>query len=483
MIKRYFILLFLLIYSAGSCQIIESDKLLLKSFENVFIEPDETLKIASHLKKGESSDKKAEAFLLAALAFYSKGDYENSLIDAFEAKKIATENYNEKILFESIRLIASLLNIVGLDEADNYLKLISKDYQSNYLLRNDLSKKDCLNKLIKLNSMNDNLKVQIYLNLSDIYLSANKSDSAKYFAEKAASKTNNIGGLWKVEALKLKGQILFQQKKNDAAILVLEDALNEAVKINNPFLQLEIHRKLAASHLAAGNKEKYQKNYQKSLALINKTEQVENAAISKAHQIITQEWDQQLSKESGRINTYFIITLVFAISMILVVIATYFVHKNKVKTYKSLFAFLNESKTKEPTKTERKQVVLKESEMVILAGLDRFENSGDFTNKDMSLGMLASQLGTNTKYLSEVINRNKGKNFKSYINELRIRYIAEKIKNDPNYLNYKISYLAEESGFTLHSTFTSIFKSIVGLSPIAFIEIVKEERQTKKISR
>jgi len=159
--------------------------------------------------------------------------------------------------------------------------------------------------------------------------------------------------------------------------------------------------------------------------------------------------------------------------------------------YQNLFDYFNRQKTSEVVvKTETKEekpevqktpVLLKESENQILLGLEKFEASRKFTNKDMSLGMLAAQLNTNTKYLSDVINRQKHKNFNSYINELRINYITEKIKNDPNYLNFKVSYLAEECGFSSHSTFTTVFKSIVGVSPIMFVEFVRDEVKKEKL--
>ena len=95
----------------------------------------------------------------------------------------------------------------------------------------------------------------------------------------------------------------------------------------------------------------------------------------------------------------------------------------------------------------------------------------------MSLGKLAAQLGTNTKYLSEVINRHKERNFNMYINELRIHYITEKLKSNPTYLNYKVSYLADECGFSSHSSFTTVFKTIVGVSPSTFVEFLKEEKE------
>ena len=45
-----------------------------------------------------------------------------------------------------------------------------------------------------------------------------------------------------------------------------------------------------------------------------------------------------------------------------------------------------------------------------------------FLNKDFSLAILAGQLDTNTKYLSEIINSHYHMNFNTYINRLRINY-------------------------------------------------------------
>src|SRR5690606_20454014 len=116
-----------------------------------------------------------------------------------------------------------------------------------------------------------------------------------------------------------------------------------------------------------------------------------------------------------------------------------------------------------------------------LSKLEKFEKSQKFTNPKLTISTLAVQLKTNTTYLSEVINHYKGKNFNTYINELRINYICEKIYAHPEYLNYKISYLAEESGFASHSAFATVFKSITGISPSAFLrEAAKRESYKPK---
>ncbi|OAD45575.1 helix-turn-helix domain-containing protein [Polaribacter atrinae] len=57
---------------------------------------------------------------------------------------------------------------------------------------------------------------------------------------------------------------------------------------------------------------------------------------------------------------------------------------------------------------------------------------------------------------------------------MRIYYIKEKLTTDKEYLNYKISYLVEECGFSSHSKFSASFKSVLGVSPSEFIHKLKD---------
>lgn len=111
-----------------------------------------------------------------------------------------------------------------------------------------------------------------------------------------------------------------------------------------------------------------------------------------------------------------------------------------------------------------------EVEQSLLKKLQKFELGTKFTDKNISLSSMSASLDTNSKYLSYMINHYKGKDFNSYINELRIHYIINKIENDAVYANYKISYLAEEAGFSSHSKFSAVFKAVLGLSPSVYLE-------------
>ena len=120
-------------------------------------------------------------------------------------------------------------------------------------------------------------------------------------------------------------------------------------------------------------------------------------------------------------------------------------------------------------------VIPEKTENLILSKLDLFEKSKEVTDPHLSLAVLAKKLDTNSKYLSEIINKHKQKNFSNYLNELRVKYIVDKLQNNPEYLQYKTSYLAEEAGFASRTTFTTIFKNVTGTSPSQFIEQLKNK--------
>lgn len=111
-----------------------------------------------------------------------------------------------------------------------------------------------------------------------------------------------------------------------------------------------------------------------------------------------------------------------------------------------------------------------ETKVKIIQKLEKFEESGLFTNKNLSLPYLAAHLETNTKYLSRVIKNYKNTDFNAYINKLRIDYILRKLNDNKDFRHFKISTLAEEAGYSSHSKFATIFKQILGISPSTYIQ-------------
>ena len=100
---------------------------------------------------------------------------------------------------------------------------------------------------------------------------------------------------------------------------------------------------------------------------------------------------------------------------------------------------------------------------------DTVEKEQLFLDPNLSLRSVADQLGTNTKYLSQVVNHNAKCNFQQFINQYRVAEVKEKIK-DPKYYNLTLFGIARQCGFKNKSTFYKVFKEVTGMTPRKFLK-------------
>ncbi|GAA4171647.1 MULTISPECIES: helix-turn-helix domain-containing protein [Sphingobacterium] len=93
-----------------------------------------------------------------------------------------------------------------------------------------------------------------------------------------------------------------------------------------------------------------------------------------------------------------------------------------------------------------------------------------FLKRSVSLNDVADLLGTNQRYASYIINKYFGSDFNSYVQRARIKYLIDCVEHDPNLLKMKFSVLADKAGFSSISKFSSVFKSVIGISPSAYFQ-------------
>ncbi|ANF50072.1 hypothetical protein A0O34_05910 [Chryseobacterium glaciei] len=112
----------------------------------------------------------------------------------------------------------------------------------------------------------------------------------------------------------------------------------------------------------------------------------------------------------------------------------------------------------------------------ILKELDIFEAKELFVQKGTTLSSVAKKVKTNSRYLSEIINIYKGKNFATYLNDLRIDYAITRLANDRKFRSYKIPFIAEELGYNNDQAFALAFKKRTGTTLSIYL---KEIEKTK----
>ena len=167
----------------------------------------------------------------------------------------------------------------------------------------------------------------------------------------------------------------------------------------------------------------------------------------------------------------FIIASIILLSCIITIILIIKIRQERIKG-KSYQLLSNKLKTNSNRRKEP-QVISENVKLVLLEKLEKLESTNFYLDSNISIQILAKKLDSNSKYVSDTINTYKKKSFTAYINELRIEYIKQKLNNELIYRSYKIKYLAEESGFSSHSVFSSVFKSIEGISPAQYIQLLK----------
>nr|WP_183572153.1 helix-turn-helix domain-containing protein [Mucilaginibacter sp. X5P1] len=94
-----------------------------------------------------------------------------------------------------------------------------------------------------------------------------------------------------------------------------------------------------------------------------------------------------------------------------------------------------------------------------------------FLKEDLSLAMLAGDLGITANQLSQVINQKSRSNFFNFINGYRVEAVKDKFK-DPALSAYSILGIAYDSGFRSKSSFNKIFKETTGQTPLQYRKAV-----------
>ncbi|WP_265129416.1 helix-turn-helix domain-containing protein [Chryseobacterium oranimense] len=127
---------------------------------------------------------------------------------------------------------------------------------------------------------------------------------------------------------------------------------------------------------------------------------------------------------------------------------------------------ITEDKSTKATPEDITQFILKE--------LEAFEDKELFLKKGITSASLAKSIKTNTTYLSEVINTQKGKNFATYLNDLRIDYALNRLIKDKKFRSYKLLAIAEELGYNNEQSFSLAFKKKTGITLSVYIKEIEK---------
>ena len=112
----------------------------------------------------------------------------------------------------------------------------------------------------------------------------------------------------------------------------------------------------------------------------------------------------------------------------------------------------------------------------LIAGiLNLLDEEECWLQPDFTVEKAARQLGTNSSYLSYVVNHHLGKSFSTLLNEYRVRR-ACLLMEDPANATYTMDYLAMQAGFSNRVTLLRQFKRMVGMAPSEYWKMARHPK-------
>lgn len=470
--SAFVILMFFFICIFGKAIDPEKKQLFQKAGYDLPLMPDKTLETLDYIEKNFvlDTDEKEKLDYLKIKSLFCQNNLNEAL------KKIADKDENL-----STNIVILKRNILG------YLSIQTLSFTKKYESNNDIIFSEQIKNLTdkvnqnKIKNISGPLSAILKKattcnlllareNLLLLFESAGLKDfkSSDYFLKEIQKLYNND-----VEFQIFYGHFLIENNKLDEAKALIgslpKESLEQTANIN---LKYEYYDLLVDYYSKTGSYGNYKEYSDKTESILKLLDQAKFSAKNKWFNIVENNYkDEEKSLLESRKSILFYIIAAGSIIIILILIR-FLQISTQIKEYRNFISKINILKEK---KTSQPQTIPEKTESLLLEKLQNFEKSEDCIDPNISLQNLAKKLETNTKYLSEAINTHKQKNFNAYINELRINYIINKLKEKSIYRSYKIKYLAEESGFSTHSAFTAVFKSVTGMSPASYIQLLKEK--------
>ncbi|MEY2905085.1 MAG: hypothetical protein RJA52_1101 [Bacteroidota bacterium] len=128
---------------------------------------------------------------------------------------------------------------------------------------------------------------------------------------------------------------------------------------------------------------------------------------------------------------------------------------------------LNREITEFPEKYIKSSLKGKKEALLFIEFVQIIEKNKLYLKADLKLSQISELLKTNTKYLSQVVNRFAGVGFFEFINQFRL-ITFKNLYWSGQYSNLTLYGLAQECGFRNKSTFFRVFKYITGKTPMEY---------------
>jgi len=332
-----------------------------------------------------------------------------------------------------------------------YAKFILLEGVNQYFKKNYAVSIDSLKKAIpqlKKDELTKNVAAS-YMYIGKSYIFLNKEKEGIRYLKKMDSIFNKVGHLLPFTRDGFKDLIRHSKKKNN---------LEEQLYYTNQLLRLDSILDTNYKHLNS--------------AIYKEFESVE--LVKDKVELI-----KKLGEKNKTIMNYVILSIIIAVFIFFGLLYNYIKRKKDYKKFTKLIEGNQNIKKEASQNTQQSEPIAEISEDIIkkvLENLNLFEEKEGFLKPNITVKSLSKKVNTNPKYLSKIINFYKQKSTTNYLNDLRINYAIERIKNDATFRKYTIKSIANEVGYANHQAFSNAFYKETGLKPSYFIKEMEKKK-------
>ncbi len=479
-----------------------------------------SLKALKIAEEKELIKKKGLIFNNIGIAYKNMGDYENAIKYELNALRIFKEFNNKRLTARCNINIGCLF-----EKIDEFEKALEYQYEALKLfveLKDIYTQGGCLlnianvyaeqkkynealenyNNSLELFKKSNNLKgiALNYLNIGEIYYELGKFDKANESLNKSLEISKQIEDKNMIAECYYTISLLETKQNNyrlaEEYCLKSIDFFEKNNALDNQLKSLE---QLAIIYNLTG---KYQKVYnilteaatlKDSLFNIEKAQkiaQLEEKYLNekKDKQIQTLEYENNIKtikiSHQKKLYTIYLIAFIFSVIAITIILIQF---RKKNMAYKFLVSKNLDLVSKEKELKNYKEKlqscntcfqngVSDDEKGKIIEKLEKlFDDKKIYIKPDLTLNKLAKCLSTNRVYLSQIINKEFGKNYSEFINEYRINEAILMLSDPQKIIKFSIKTIAKEAGFKSVSRFNSEFKKITGITPSVFKETVSNQ--------
>ena len=339
---------------------------------------------------------------------------------------------------------------------------------------------------------------RLFCQASEAYFSGQYATALDYYNQmeaKAQDVTTNRQQCI-IKAMQQKAMVLAAMHRYQEAIDCLQQVAEITVNHGMQSELIDTYHALAQVYSAMGNGQKadlYDYKYLKAKdELIHKShaEKLEKSRFLDEMRRVNEQVEEIQAKHERAHQLLLMMSMIAAIILVALVllVRSYIKQRNYIRhLYEKIVQLLDqpetvhhpiphEAETQEETVPKYQGMLDQESKDRLFGQIKQvMDDINIICQPDFSLQQLAEHVGSNYKYVSQVLNECYGKSFKQVLNEQRVREACRMFNDAERYGNLTIEAIAANLGFNSRSNFTVTFKRITGISPSDFMKMAKEK--------